>query len=185
MQDIYQFFACTTHLPVKIDSVLSFLRDRGLVQHVNFYEVDIDSNILWAQFRAYDPYPYASEPTYEIHYSKHLTDAQKRLACCKELLHVLDEEVTMASSQEEVETLVKEMTIPPHSGISPPTSNDHSGIIRALLILVPRDCLQLLKPAYDGGEISAEEVAAATGLPVEYARLTLQDFWRELVHRIR
>ena len=180
--DIYQFFSCITKLPIRIDSILEFLRERGIAEHVFFCEVDVDPAIMWAQMRAYRSMRMYGDDkiVYEIQFSKHLTVPQKRLACCKELLHILDEEAEMASTQAQVEELIQQMSIPPHSGISLPTANDHFGLIRALLILVPRDCLSEFKAAYDSGKMTDEEVARATQVPVEYARLTLQDFWQKL-----
>ena len=180
--DIYQFFSCLTKLPVKIDTVAEFLKDRGFADSIFFCGVDIDPEILWAQLKAHkQSMPYGEDfIEYEVQYSKHLTSPQQRLACCKELLHILDEEGEKASTQESVELLIQQMSIPPQSGIALPAANDHTGIIRALLILVPRDCLSEFKAAYDRGDITASEVAKATGIPVEYARLTLQDFWRDL-----
>ena len=184
--DIYQFFSCSTAIPIRIDSIAGFLTDSGFANRIYFCEVDIDPDIMWAQLRAYKQrFAYGDEFTeYEIQYSKRLTDAQKRLACCKELLHILDEENQIAASQEAVETLIQQMSIPPQSGISLPAANDHLGIVRALLVLVPRDCLVKFKTAYDAGDITADEVAKATGIPVEFARLTLQDFWQDLANSI-
>ena len=184
--DIYQFFSCLTRLPIRIDSVAGFIKDRGLADRIYFCEVDIDPNILWAQLKAHkQKLPYGDEfIEYEIQYSRHLTLPQKRLACCKELLHILDDQDAMASTQESVELLIQQMSIPPQSGIALPAANDHTGIIRALLILVPRDCLGEFKKAHDAGDMTADEVAKATGIPVEYARITLQSFWQQLVDKI-
>ena len=184
--DIYQFFACLTRLPIRIDSVAGFIKDRGLADRIYFCEVDIDPDILWAQLKAHRQKLIYGEEfiEYEIQYSKHLTLPQKRLACCKELLHILDDQDAMASTQESVELLIQQMSIPPQSGIALPAANDHTGIIRALLILVPRDCLSEFRRACDAGDMTADEVAKATGVPVEYARITLQGFWQQLVDRI-
>ncbi|MFG6549752.1 hypothetical protein ACGYLV_11885 [Sulfitobacter sp. M21595] len=180
--DIYQFFSCLTTLPIRIDSIVGFIRDRGLADNVFFCEVDIDPDILWAQLKVHKQKRLYGDDylEYEIQYSKHLSVPQQRLACCKELLHILDDQDAMASTQDSVELLIHQMSIPPQSGIALPAVNDHTGIIRALLIMVPRDCLCDFKASYDNGEITADEVAKATGIPVEYARITLQDFWQEL-----
>ncbi|MDO6756950.1 hypothetical protein Q4598_11955 [Phaeobacter inhibens] len=184
--DIYQFFSCLTALPIKIDTIAEYLKDSGHGDHIFFCEVDIDPDVIWAQLRVYQEQgAYGAEKKiYEIQYSEHLTHEQKRLACCKELLHILDSEAEAAASQSEVETLIQQMAIPPQAGISLPASSDHFGVIRALLILVPRDSLSEFKKAYDAGKISEDEVAKATGIPVEYARVTLQDYWSELSQRI-
>lgn len=184
--DIYQFFACLTKLPIRIDHIVEFIKDRGFADKIYFCEVDINPNILWAQLKVHRcVFPYGNEfIEYEIQYSKHLTEAQQRLACCKELLHILDQEGEMASTKEAVSLLIQQMSIPPQSGIALPAANDHTGIVRALLVLVPRDCLAEFKAAYDRGDLTSDEVAKATGIPVEYARITLQDFWQQLVERI-
>lgn len=189
--DIYEQFSCFTKLPIRIDSIVEFIKDRGLANQIFFCEVDINPEILWAQLRAHrQKLPYGQDDfvQYEVQYSKHLTLPQKRLACCKELLHILDDSEEMASTKEAVELLIKQMSIPPQSGLAQvalPAANDRTGFVRALLILVPRDCLCEFKKAFDAGEITADEVAKATGIPIEYARLTLQDFWQQLADKIK
>ena len=184
--DIYQHFSCLTNLPIKIDHIADFLKDNGYADEIYFSEVDIDPNVIWAQLRAFrEDRPYGGEKTiYEVQYSNKLSNDQKRLACCKELIHILDGSDEAASSKEEVELLIKQMAIPPQSGISLPASNDHFGIVNALLVLVPRDSLEDFKLAYDSGHITEDEVAKATGIPVEFARLTLQDYWTEISQKI-
>jgi hypothetical protein len=185
--DVYNFFSCLTKLPVRVDSVVEFLKDAGIFHEVYFSEVEMDPSVLWAQVRAYYPttaYDRQMPPILEIMYSAELNDRQARLACCKELLHALDEIHERAVSQEDVETLIQQMSIPPNAGFSLPAANDHMGIVKALVVLVPHAALADLRPAYERGEISEGEIANALELPVEYVRLTLAPFWDELCDKI-
>jgi hypothetical protein len=52
---IFELFGCFTKLPVRIDLVVDVLRDRGYINQVYFCEVDIPTDKLWAQMRAYLP----------------------------------------------------------------------------------------------------------------------------------
>jgi hypothetical protein len=181
--NIYEHFSCFMRLPVRIDSVVDFLKDAGFVTNVGFSEVDIPPEVLWAQVRAYYPKtPYNNDipPIVDIMYSKYLSENEARLACCKELLHILDEPDERAKSKQEVETLINQMSIPPNAGFSLPAANDHSGVIKALVLLVPRDALEELKPLFEAGDLSEGEMAAAFGVPVEYVRLTLIPQWPDI-----
>lgn len=185
--NIFELFSCHMRLPVRIDAVADYMRENGFVHDVGFSSVDMDPAVLWAQMRAYypkTPYDHQMPPIVDIMYSKHLSKAQRRLACCKELLHILDSDEEKAHTQDEVETLIRQLSIPPNAGFSLPAANDKAGVVKALVILVPRDALSELKPLYDSGDLSEGELAQAFDVPVEYFRLTLWDGWTAICDKI-
>ena len=111
-------------------------------------------------------------------------EAVRRLVSCKEILHVFDDDEHTAKTLAAVERLIDQIVVPPSSGISASTQSDNSGMLHALMILMPRDALAILKPMYELGQISAEDVARLADIPEAYARLALSPLWQMIVESI-
>ena len=58
-------------------------------------------------------------------------------------------------------------------------------MLQALLILLPRDALAILRPKHEAGQLSVEEVARLAVIPDTYARLALSSGWAEIVEAIQ
>ena len=64
------------------------------------------------------------------------------------------------------------------------TLSDHIGMLQALMILLPRDALAIIRPRFEDGRISVEEVARLAVIPDAYARLALLPAWAEIIDAI-
>lgn len=186
--NIYEHFAAYTNLPILLDTVCEQAKEYGVVDDFEFAEVDIDLDTLLGMHRMYrEQIPYG-EPRViaRIFYSSAIElDSFRRCVCCKEILHALDTEETTAHSNQAVEQLIDSIVIPPSSGIASSVASDHNGMLYALLILLPRDALAILRPKYKAGEISVEDVARLADIPDSYARLALSDTWQMIVDAIK
>lgn len=186
--DLFEYFSCVRRLPVKVDDVIEVLQEKGFVFEVHFKESsELPEEALWAFFRSFRPravYSNDIPPIIQVVYAEGLTWEEQRLACCKELLHALDEDIEKAATREQVATLIEQMAVPPQSGISLPTINDHLSVPKALIILAPRDALEELRPLVASGKLSEKEVARILELPVEYTRLVLSEHWPKLAEAV-
>lgn len=186
--NIYEHFATYTNLPILLDTVCEQAKEYGVVDDFEFAEVDIDPDTLLGMHKMYRVrVPYGeSRIIAQIFYSSAIElDSFRRCVCCKEILHALDTEETTAQSNQAVEQLIDSIVIPPSSGIaSSSVASDHNGMLYALLILLPRDALAILRPKYNAGEISVEDVARLADIPDSYARLALSDTWQMIVDAI-
>lgn len=54
------------------------------------------------------------------------------------------------------------------------------GMLRALVVLLPRDAIEELKAK----QISPEDAAKLARIPEEYAQLAMSDYWSEVVKDI-
>lgn len=62
--------------------------------------------------------------------------------------------------------------------------SDQTGMLHALMVLLPRDALNELLPAVEAGRLSVEDVANLADVPEPYARLALSPIWREILESI-
>ena len=189
MSSIYAHFACYTNLHVKIDDVCEQAIECGGADRFFFSSVDIDTSVLLGMLQMYEETRLYAQPTRvaEIIYSSHIQDkATRRIVCCKEILHTLDNDNASAATRDAVEALIDDIIVPPSLGIDVPkaTLSDHLGMLNALLVLLPRDALDELRPKFDAGDLSVEDVARLAVIPTSFARLALSPLWQGIVEKI-
>lgn len=184
--NIYEFFACFSRLPVAIDVVVEQLRDMGVMDSIEYYEVDTNPADIAGMCRVYTSKPpYGDRKRHaQIVYSGRLSPEWQRLIVCKELLHLLDAEHERAHTREQVSRLIDEMVVPIAAGVSVPAFSDHIGLLNALKVLLPRDALGELAALHQQGKITAEYVAAAAQVPLSFAEFALTPRWLEIIDKI-
>jgi hypothetical protein len=187
MTSIYKHFSSHTLLPIKLADIKSFILNTGEALAIARFPVDIDELALHGMLRVFrDRPPYATEDRVmaQIAYYKDLPEEYVRLVCTKEMLHLLDHHVATASTAEAVAQLVEEITLPIEAVASIPGLSDHTMLINALCVLIPKAAREAMKPAFDAGSMSSEDVARVAKIPEPFARLVMTDRWEELEHRI-
>lgn len=179
--DIFQFFACFTNLPIPIDVVRDQALEYGVADDIVFSEVQTDPDYLLGMHRLYKD-ERTGKVTAHVFYSSAIQDeSYRRLVCCKEILHVLDNDDATAKSRDAVSRLINQIVVPPSSGITNSAKSDHNGMLWALMVLLPRDALSELRPHYENGDLSVEDIAILADIPEHYARFALSDIWTEIV----
>lgn len=185
--NIYEYFACFTKLPVRLDDIIEQALEYGVVDEFQFIPVDIDPEKLLGMLREFEQTDADGNKRKiaQIFWSINFDDEPNlRLICCKEILHVFDNDKDTARTAAAVGSLIDQIMVPPSSGITASAMSDKIGMLNALKILLPRDALEILKPKVESGGISVEDVARLADIPEPYARLALSDIWQEIVDRI-
>ena len=185
--NIYEFFSCFTKLPILIDDIRDQALGEGVVQEFQFIAVDIALDDLMGMHRLFNEIrdDGSKHKVAQIYWSSSISDERvRRLICCKEILHVFDDDDRTARSIEAVGSLIDQVLVPPSSGITAAAMSDRSGMLQALMILLPREALTILKPAVEAGRMSVEDVARLADIPESYARLALAPFWEEILGKI-
>lgn len=178
---IVEYFSCYTSLPIKINHITAHVKEHGFIDEVIFYPVDMNVERARGVCRRYIKHDgLYREPIRcaDIGYALSMDIPWRRLVQAKELVHLTDN--GQASTKEQVQRLIEEIVLPPGISSSLPGHEDHFGDLKALMVLLPRDSLDLLKPKVDAGLLSTEEVANVARIPVAYARLALSNFWPEV-----
>jgi hypothetical protein len=186
--NIYEIFACYTNLPIRLDWVVAHIKDLGAADEIQIVPAKIDSQILLGMHRFYkntDP-DGSSKRILQVYYSDELEADQplKRLVCCKELLHVFDGDPHTAQTEKAVSSLLDQIVVPPSSGMAASTKSDNNGMLFALMVLLPRDALDVIIPAYQANKLNVEDLAQLAGIPENYARLGLSPIWKDIVESI-
>lgn len=187
---ILDHFAAYTRLPIKIDQIADFIKDRGYVDKIIFHPLDEDPAVLAGMLlHRKNLAPYASGEIADIVYSTQLEHDIQRLVAAKELLHICDVEGACAKTKEQVLALVDEILIPLNAltelaAVSPQLVSDHGGILLAVALLIPRDAREELKAMLDAGVMNVTQIAALVEVPESFVRLAMRDDWGKILDSI-
>ena len=184
---IYQHFATCVDLPVPLEEIKSFILNTGLVTVIARYPADMSEVVLKGMlqvFRDCPPYAVEDRVMARIIYPRDAHPYDVRLACCKEMLHLLDNHNATASDRNLVAKLVEEITLPVELSTALPSIVDHAKLAHALCVLLPLAALEPLKAAYVAGKLSTANIASIAEIPEPWVRVALLDNWMDLHKRI-
>jgi hypothetical protein len=187
--NIYEFFATATKLPVRIRDVKAFIIDRQVVSEIIRYKIDTDPSVLQGGFHLYRDLapPYVEKPLIaRIGYPRTASEPVQRLITVKEMLHVFDPQDATSPTKDDVEHLICDLLVEEaEKEIGMAAAADHSKLLNALCILMPRDALDEIRPLYKAGKLSLEQIAEEAKIPKSYVAAALTDEWRKIAERIR
>ena len=185
---IYESFAAHTRLPVKLRDVRDFILERGIVVRIERHATDLDPNILRGGLhRFYDlALPYVERPMIaRIAYPRNASEGVQRLIQVKEMLHILDPGDAISPTKKDVEDFIGDLLVEEaEKEIGLAAKEDHIKLLNALCILMPRDALDIIRPAFKRGDVTLDQIAEEAKIPKSYAAAALTDDWREVVERI-
>jgi hypothetical protein len=192
---VIQEFSKKIDLPIKIDEIADFIKNKGFVGRIVYHPFDMDPRQLAGMLLHDKPAtiapPYLSdEEVANIAYSTQLSREEQRLVKTKELLHICDVANARVGTRSQVSDLVTWFSIPPDARnemarISPGIISDHLGIVLALAVLFPAKAREVLKPHFDCGNLNEAAIAALAHIPKVYVRLIMKDVWPELIETLQ
>lgn len=185
---IYESFAVHTRLPIKLRDIRDFILDREVVVRIERYPTDLDPSLLRGGMHRYYELapPYVEAPMVaRIAYPRAASEGVQRLIQVKEMLHILDPADATSPTKDDVGRFITDLLVEEaEKEIGLAAHEDHTKLLNALCILMPRDALDIIRAAYDRGEITVEQIAEEAKIPRSYAAATLTDEWRQIVERI-
>jgi len=120
-----------------------------------------------------------------IGYPAGAPEGWQRLIQVKEMLHCLDPDEATSPTKAKVDTLITDLLQEgTERSMGLPADVDHNGILHALCILLPRDALDEIRPAFKKGDVTIEQIAAEAKLPPGIVEFALTDRWRTMLDKI-
>jgi hypothetical protein len=180
-------FSARTTVPVSTEEVLQVLKAWGVRDDIWFHEDDMDTDIIKGQVVEWEGEAEDGRIELYAHIStaRGLSNAEKRLVQCKELLHLLDDDAARVHDPDAVWNLIREVVATPdennlYGAGAGQGDDDRQTILNALAILFPWHVRELFLPGYQLGVIDAEYIAARVELPVDQVRLVMSNKWPEI-----
>lgn len=176
-------------VPVEVESVEKDINASGIPDIIKYWEAEINTDPLRGQINhwEYTESDGKKQRVADIYYGSELTRDWQRLVCCKELLHILDEERLRVVDNQHFEKLIEKIILPLElqDPIQDGTyvNNDRLAVYHAVAILFPLAVRNLLLPFYLEEKFTLDEIAKMVDLPVRYVSLVMSEFWSE-IHEI-
>lgn len=185
--DVLREFASKLEGPIDVNDVLKFINAGGIECDVEFFEVELDTNILLGKIRTYYSHsvPYG-DPTLcaNIYYAKQMSREWHRLVCCKELMHILDPDGHKATTPEQIHYNAERIGLPSElrdiSADGRITNSDRIAEFYALGILFPLAARDVLMNHYENGKISIDDIARLYDLPKRKAAIVMTPLWADI-----
>ena len=113
-----------------------------------------------------------------------------RLRAAKELIHVTDASGARVSTREQVDRLTSEIVLAFDvrrglSSIGIETLSDDIGILQAAALLFPFEARETLRPAYEAGKISADEIESLVQIPISFVQLVMNEQWPDIYTKLK
>lgn len=178
-------FESRTKLPVEPEEVRQWIVANGFCDEIQIHYVDCDPKAFEGMYvaRQGGEYqrrvsPYGEMITVrEIFINANVDLPMRRLAEVKEQLHILDANGQCSNSPASIDAMIAfaatRVDLKPEAGVI----TDVLAMPLAMAVLFPIAAQRLLKPKYDAGLISLEEIASIAVLPPPLIELAMSDGW--------
>lgn len=180
-----------TMLPIKVDFLAPIVEGKGIVQKIELYEVEFQSQTLAAAIEIFDG---SAEVVAKIKLASVLDDYWKRIAQCKEMYHCMID-CTESVRVRDVDDLFQltdglaSRLSPLHSKlINPnigPLDTEIDAELLAMETLFPYELRVHHFDAYYRGEVSATKLAERYKIPEYYVPLSMERTHMERIRQMR
>jgi hypothetical protein len=189
ISDLIKKFSVLEAVPVPVSGVDAIIRENKAGHVIMYHEVELDTKLLRGQFTQWESKNSDGEVIHyvDIFFGKDLEKDWQRLVCCKELLHLLDADVTKVATLEQFDKLIEKIILP--ADLQDPINDGHHvdsdriAIYEAVAILFPIAVRTLLLQADSKSKYTVQEIARIVDLPVRYVSLVMSDLWPD-IHKI-
>lgn len=184
--NIFQHFSCYTELPIKLSDVKDHILECGRADRIIRVPVEFKNYAIQGGFHLYrDLTAYERKIVALIGYPKGFSEGMRRVIQVKEMLHILDPDEATSPTKNKVNALIDDLMLEEaERAIGIPAEYDHRGLLHAMCILMPRDALDIVRPAFKSGKKTATEIAEWAKLPEPLVAVTLRDSWIGLADSI-
>ena len=190
IKDLVSKFTWTYRLPVELPRVVAEMRKLGVDDEINYWpDENLSPSLIkgymvrWVQEDEHGDRKYITDITYAKD-----DPSSERLAVCKELLHIFDDENSRVRSEEELSHLMGRIILPPHlaDAFSSEASHvkvDKLGEIMATTVLFPFNARMRIITDFKSGKLTLPEIAEKAQLPLMNTALVMNDVWLQM-HRL-
>jgi len=190
-------FDRVSRLHIDVNDVRDQLIAMGVQDEINFHFVKMDASkirgLLYRYERHDAPYglpKFVSEILIPQDMGEE-AEAWQRLVAVKEMLHITDSDELCAMSEQAVDNLFDQFSLPPElrngldsGGVGKSFLNDRVRIYAALAVLLPAICRDKLRPLYESGRLTSREIAEIAKLPVRYIPVVMEENFSDFIGTI-
>ena len=189
MSSIVEAFSVQTKLPVLVDNIADWIKEKGYVEQILFGPDSIHDDMKYGYYWETHPRAVYSPPqtAVRIVHEGSLNKCWSRLLATKELMHSMDAVWERSNDKGKVDRMIDDVVTQSleHALEDSSVHRDRNAIIEALMVLCPIDALEDVFEVYRRGGLSSMEVAEMFEIPEEYARVVLKESWLSYADKYR
>ncbi|MFZ1009834.1 MAG: hypothetical protein WAN65_23560 [Candidatus Sulfotelmatobacter sp.] len=188
LNQLIRTFSTRQSVPVQTEEVLEVLKAWGVRDDVWFFSAPMNTSVVKGQFLNWEsPWDDGKTKRFaDIYTAAGLSNAEKRLVQCKELLHLLDADWALVNTRPAILDLIQKIVVLPE--LQDPfgedmhhANSDRGAMIHALAILFPWEVRQMLLPKYKEGKLTIKQIAEEIiDLPETYVAVVMNDVWEKI-----
>lgn len=188
LKQLIEEFASVEALPVEIEEIQAAIISLGVQDRIILCaDPTMDTRRLRGLFvrYRYRPVVYGDpENITLIAFSSSETRAWQRVICCKEMIHIFDDDVERTNTLDELDGLIKRLLGPLSSDqvsiCDLMAAKDRLALYQAVPLLFPSAAREKALRAIASGSGTFEQIVEGSCLPSELVRLVLTDDWPKL-----
>jgi hypothetical protein len=185
---VVRHFQSEVKVPIDLEDVLALVREAEPDEDIEIHGVNVSSSKLKGNCYRYKKPPAPGSALMStrhalITYSNQLDDKERRLVCCKELIHILDPDPVLTKTQAQVITLSDNMAsrklLKSNTGDALQAMLDKLAIWQAASILFPYTFWEDLMPKYKSGRVTSTDISDWLEIPEDFVVEMMKDAWVE------
>ena len=187
---LIDFFSTFSKVPVEVDDVLEkIVQEYQIFETIRINGSDLiePGTLRGVHYRYIEPINGKKILVCQICYSNHDPLPWQRVACVKELIHILDAATARTTDWEAVDSLAEHLA-PAGNGSGTPSLDvikDNLAYYQAAAVLFPEEMREDLVQEYRAGGITLSDIAIRLALPEELIKPMLTQAWPEFLKRLK
>lgn len=163
--------------------------DHHPIEQVDFWPVDLDPNISLGHMVLERDRSSAYGEAFtiaNIRFDRRQNRCWSRYICCKELMHVFDDEEERVSTRERFFTLMSQLQAPPRQpDTSPMYASERDAEWMALLVLCPERLRNHWHPRWVAKDVPDYDVALSLRIPEIFIENIMGDYYQVALEALR
>lgn len=172
---------------VGVSDIRQAILDRDYAVGVDVFPVELDAKVSLGHVIIRD----TKEDRYDeegglhasVRFDRELNTCWARFVCCKEMMHLFDDEAERTDSREKFEKLLREIEASPLEG-SAALESEYKAEWMALLILCPKPERDRYKAMFEENAIGPYDIALHFRIPVRFVGRLLSEFYDNAYDRL-
>jgi len=168
--------------PVKIDTILSAIKETGVIKEIFLIPSDLLTDVLQAKIivKQLDGARIAN-----IYYAKDAPKPEQRFAIAKETVHIFDEQNEKTVADKNLEKLLDDLCVNGSDLQTPEIVAENRARLGAIELLVPYEARMVLKGSWIAAKYDIKTIADAYGVPERVMRRAINDSYNEQIKAAR
>ena len=181
------FFSMFTKIPVYVEDVRDQMVEMGIQDEITLVPMDVPpQHLLGMLVRYRESGLYGNTKNCAlVFYNENVSRDVQRLVCCKELMHLFDNQSALTNSRDDFYALIdgvidlsKALNGP--LGAAPQSILDHLALVMGLAVLFPHEIRDDVIAAHNASRMSVGDIAEEFDIPAQYVPFLLTKEWDSL-----